>query len=284
MKIGVALGGGGVRGAAHLGILQALEEVGIQPHIYGGTSAGSIVAAMKSLGYTNEEILSIMQGVDSSLIDIAYWSIFKSLPFKLSTLDSVLKGKKLRAFFEEATRDRCFEETVFPLSIISTDLNSGSQVILTNNKIENPQHVDDYIKVIDKDIPSISDSIYASCALPGIFPSVQYKGMRLVDGSLTNNLPANVVKEMGADKVIAIDVSTRDPKTKVEGFYNILSHSISVLVEQNTDLSLSYVEDAIYISPEMDASILEFNRVDDCYITGYEYGKTIAHKIKELLK
>ena len=98
MKIGIAFAGGGVRGAAHLGILQALEEQGIHADYYAGTSAGSIIATMKALGHSNATCLKIIEQSDKSLIDIAYWDIIKNMPNKFKKLNSVLKGDKLKSY------------------------------------------------------------------------------------------------------------------------------------------------------------------------------------------
>ncbi|MDK2600647.1 hypothetical protein QO179_24445 [Bacillus stercoris] len=106
--------------------------------------------------------------------------------------------------------------------------------------------------------------------------------MKLVDGSLTNNLPANILKLMGAEKIISIDLSKRNPSTyQVSGIANILSQTVSVLVDQIEYLSLSKMEDVIKMSVDVtDIGLLDFNQIQECYEKGYEYGKSIASFVK----
>jgi NTE family protein len=289
MKIGIAFAGGGVRGAAHLGILQALEEQGIHADIYAGTSAGSIVATMKALGHSNATCLKIIEEASNDLIDIAYWDIIKSMPSKFKTLNGVLKGEKLQRFLSEHIGDSLLMNVKHGLSVISTDVNTGAQIIFTSENLGKPKlrKIDDHVTSYGRYTPlPLSHIVYASCALPGIFRPLKYNNMTLVDGSMTNNLPANVVKAMGADKVIAIDLAKRNPaKNQMEGIFDILSQSVNVLIGQNMFMSTTQAKDVIRLSPDLtDIGILDFNRAQECYDAGYKYGKRIALIVKTTLE
>lgn len=281
MKLGIAFAGGGVRGAAHLGVLQALEEHGIVPSLYAGTSAGSIVAAMKALGHSNEECLKMIQQADRGLVDVAYWDILKSMPTKFKNLPSILKGDELKKFLGKHLGDTFLLNATKDVAIISTDINTGSQIIFSSKDI--PKHavkrMDDLVKVYNRYTPlSLPHIVYSSCALPGIFRPTAFNQMTLVDGSLTNNLPANVLKAMGADKIIAIDLSKRNPNTReVTGIYDVIGQSVSILVGQNTYLSTSRTKDAYHLNPDLTGiSMLEFDRAVECYEIGYAYGRKVA--------
>lgn len=280
MKIGIAFAGGGVRGAAHLGILQALEEQGIKATHYTGTSAGSIIATMKALGHSNATCLEMIEDASNDLIDIAYWDIIKSMPSKFKELDGVLKGDKLKDFLSKHIGETFMMNVEHGLSIISTDVNSGAQVIFSSENLikSKLRKVDDTFKVYGRYTPlCLPHIVYASCALPGIFRPLSYNNMTLVDGSVTNNLPANIAQVMGADKVIAIDLAQRNPKTaKVEGVFDILSQAVNIAIGQNTYLSTND-DDVITLNPDLtDISLLDFNKARECYEAGYEYGKRIA--------
>lgn len=288
MKIGIAFAGGGVRGAAHLGILQALEEQGIVANLYAGTSAGSIVATMKALGHSNATCLKMIENASSDLVDIAYWDILKNVPGKFKKLEGVLKGDKLKEFLTEHIGESFLMNVKHGLSIVSTDINTGTQIVFSSENISSRdlRKIDDLVKYYGRYTPlALPYIVYASCALPGIFRPLAYHQMTLVDGSITNNLPANILKLMGADKVIAIDLSKRNPKANVtEGMFDILSQSLSVMVGQNTHLSLSSTENVYKLSPDVtDISLLDFDRAQDCYDRGYLYGKRIAPLLKEKL-
>ena len=289
MKIGIAFAGGGVRGAAHLGVLQALEEQGIQADLYAGTSAGSIIAIMKALGYSNADCLKVIESASDKLIDVAYWDIIKSMPSKFKTLDSVLKGEKLKGFLSEHIGDSLLLHIKHGLGVISTDINTGAQIIFTSETLgkQNLAKIDDNVTAYGRYTPlPLSHIAYASCALPGIFRPLKYNNMTLVDGSVTNNLPANVLKVMGADKVIAIDLSKRNPKTsKTEGIFDIVGQSVSVMIGQNSFLSTSQTENVIRLNPNITGiGLLEFNKTRECYEAGYSYGKKIAKLVKKALE
>lgn len=289
MKLGIAFAGGGVRGAAHLGILQALEEQGIEADCYTGTSAGSVVAAMKALGYDNATCMKMMEGVSNDFIDIAYWDIIKNVPNKFKKLDGLLKGDNLKTWLKEYIGEATLLNVKHGLGIISTDINTGTQIVFTSEIIEKDKlaKIDDLITSYGRYTPlTLPYIIYASCAVPGIFRPLEYNNMRLVDGSIVNNLPANILKAMNADKILTIDLAKRNPnKDKVEGIFDVLSQSISVLVEQNTFLSLEQVEDVVQLHPDIsNISLLDFDKVSECYQAGYEYGKAVMPFIKNYLK
>lgn len=288
MRIGIAFAGGGVRGAAHLGILQALEEAGIVADCYAGTSAGAIIAAMKALGQSNADCLNMIAQVDTSLMDVAVWDIIKSVPHKFSTLNGLLKGEKLRQFLTVHLGKTFLMNTKYPLSIITTDINTGTQVVFSTEFLmkRDLRKLDDRIKAFDRYCPLVLPHIvYASCALPGIFRPYNYGRMTLVDGSVTNNLPANLLPIMGADKVIAINLTQRNPRmTKVSGIFNVLSQATSTMIEQNEFLSTNYTKDLIHLNPDLtNISILDFDKVKDCYDEGYRYGKRMIPQIKAQL-
>lgn len=279
MKLGIALAGGGVRGAAHLGILQALEENGIVADMYAGTSAGAIVATLKSLGKSNQEIVEYLHKIDIKLMDVAFGDILFSLPKRLKNLEAVLKGDKLHGFLEDVTGGKNMGHLTMPLSIISTDINTGCQVIFSTETMEDEKlhRLDNNIKLIHRPHLPLSEIVYTSCTLPGIFKPLTYGEMKLVDGSITNNLPANVLHAQGADKIIAIDLTMRNRRKRTKGMFDVLGQAINILIEQNINMSMDYAGEAIYLNPEIrDIGLLEVHRSLECFYTGYRYGKNIA--------
>lgn len=289
MRIGIAFAGGGVRGAAHLGILQALEENNIQADCYAGTSAGSIVAAMKALGHSNATCLELMKQTNNRLIDIDYWGIIKNLPNKLSGLDSVLKGYELQKFLINSLGETSLRSVKKDLVVVSTNIDTGTQVVFSSLDFtkRDLRKIDDNIKAYDRYTPlSLPHIIYSSCAISGIFRPLSYGNMTLVDGSVTNILPSNLLKLAGVDKVIAVDLSQRNPDVgKVKGVFNILYQSASVMMDQNEYFSLTNTEDVIIMNPDVTSiPVLDFNKAQECYDIGYEYGKKMAAYVKVKLE
>lgn len=286
MKVGIALAGGGVRGAAHLGVIQALEEAGVKVSVYTGTSAGSIVATMKASGATNEQCMEILAEVDKSLMDIAYLDILLSIPTKFRNLDSIFKGERLRQILDKYMYEIEYDSMPNELAIISTDIFSGTQIIFTNSdaSIQEIDTIDNDVKVISlDDWPPIHDMVYSSCALPGVFRPLKHEDMGLVDGSITNNLPANIAMSIGAEKVIAVHLSEESPKSEpIRGIHNIVGKSINILVGQTSFLSVSHSHDVFELFPNVsNIGLLEFNKAKDAYIEGYKH---TTERMPEILK
>lgn len=284
MKIGIALAGGGARGAAHVGILQALEENGIKADIYTGTSAGAIVASAKALGYTNRQMVELLKQINGSLLDIDYWGIIKGLFIGIDTIESLAKGKKLKKFLAE-NFSRRINEVKHPLGIVSTDINTGTQVIFASKDIPVDHAMDDLIVVYGgRTELELKDAIYHSATIPGVFPPASYNGRTLVDGCVVNNMPVNVAKAMGADKVIAIDLNSCEDGSDVQGILRTITRAISTMIDQNEDLSLSYMDECLVIQPEfVGLTVLDFDKAMEAYEAGYKYGLAIRNQVYDFL-
>lgn len=282
MKLGIALAGGGARGAAHIGILQALEENGIKGDMYSGTSAGSIVASAKALGYTNRQLIDLLGQINSSLLDVDYYGILKGLVVGLDTLDSLAKGKKLKKFLD-TNFSQPINTTRYPLGIVSTDINTGTQVIFASRDITVDPSIDDLLAVYGNIDVGLNDIIYSSTAIPGIFPPYYYNEHKLVDGSLVNNLPVNILRAMGADKVVAVDLNSINV-LPVQGVMQTITRTLGILIDQNEDYSLGYMSDHYLIRPEMTGiSQLDFDKAQDAYTIGYKFGRSIMNQVYDFV-
>lgn len=177
-KIGLALGSGSARGWSHIGVIRALSDAGIKPDCIAGTSMGALVGSFYAAG-SIDELEEFARNFDwkqlSSFIDI-------SLP-----RTGLIEGRKLSDFFHKHLKDMNIEDTDIPLATVATDLNTGTEVIIRKG--------------------SLIDAVRASISVPGVFTPVQLNNMLLVDGGLVNPVPVSVLKEMGADIVIAVDLN-----------------------------------------------------------------------------
>jgi len=176
-RIGLALGGGSARGWAHIGVIRALADAGIEPDIVCGTSIGALVGAAY---------------VDGDLDRLETWVRSLNLQTVVSFLDfslggGLIKGDKLIGFFRSHFVDRDIRELARPFGAVATDLRRGREVWLREGRV--------------------SEAVRASIALPGLFTPVQRDGSWLVDGGLVNPVPVSLCRAMGADVVIAVDLN-----------------------------------------------------------------------------
>ncbi|MHB1143455.1 MAG: patatin-like phospholipase RssA [Thiobacillus sp.] len=177
-RIGLALGGGSARGWAHIGVIRALADAGIEPDIVCGTSIGALVGA----AYVDGDLDRLEEWVRSLRLQ----TVVGFLDFSLS--GGLIKGGKLIEFFRSHFVDCDIRELARPFGAVATDLRRGREVWLREGKV--------------------TDAVRASIALPGLFTPVQRDGSWLVDGGLVNPVPVSLCRAMGADVVIAVDLNT----------------------------------------------------------------------------
>jgi NTE family protein len=176
-RIGLALGGGAARGFAHVGVIQVLEEQGIRCDLVVGTSAGSLVAAMWASGKSGVELGSLAQHMDETVF--ADWSY----PGR-----GLLRGEALARYVREHTENRRLETMKIPLGIVATDLESGEPILFRRGD------------------PGVA--VRASSAVPAVFQPVKIGTREYVDGGLVSPVPVRFAREMGAELVIAVDISS----------------------------------------------------------------------------
>ena len=177
LRVGLALGGGAARGFAHIGVIQVLEENGIKPDLIVGTSAGSLVAAMYASGKTGIELASLAQSMDESAI--TDWSF----PGR-----GLIRGEALARYVREQTGGRNIEQMRLPLGIVATDLDSGQGILFQRG--------------------DPGAAVRASSAVPAVFQPVRIGTREYVDGGLVAPVPVSFARQMGADLVIAVDISS----------------------------------------------------------------------------
>ena len=174
--IGLALGGGAARGFAHIGVIQVLEEAGIRPDLVIGTSAGSLVAALYASGKNGVELATLAQSMDSGAI--TDWSF----PGR-----GLIRGEALARFVREHTGGKRIEQMRMPLGIVATDLDSGQGIVFR--------------------IGDTGVAVRASSAVPAVFQPVRIGAREFVDGGLVAPVPVRYARQMGAQLVIAVDIS-----------------------------------------------------------------------------
>jgi NTE family protein len=280
MKIGIAFSGGGIRGASHLGIAQALYENGINPTIFTGTSSGSIVATLLAMGYEPKEAFKLFERVDN-IVDIAYLHILRGLLTK-STVKGMAKGNKLHSILDSIFGGVLLDDISksVQLAIVTTKLDTGTQTIFTNGfyPVDFKHIYDTNINWSAQYSEKISDIVRASCSIPGVYIPQKIGNYDYIDGGITNNLPSDIALSLGADKVISVDLGYSGKLRETKDVFEIVSQSMYILMEGVVDGHV--VEDSLYLNPEIyDVGSLEIEKVKECYNRGYEYAQANMDKI-----
>ena len=199
-KIGLALGGGAARGFAHVGVIQVLEEAGISPVLVTGTSAGSLVAALYASGKNGAQLQKVAESMDESTI--ADWT----LPFFGR---GVLRGEALAKYVNAQVGQKLIEAMPLPLGIVATDLNSGNDMLFQRG--------------------DTGTAVRASSAVPADFTPVKINGHDYVDGGLSSPVPVRAARKMGAELVIAVDISSPPEGSSANGTIEILLQTFSIM-------------------------------------------------------
>jgi len=279
--LGVALGGGGIKGLAHIGVLQVLQEHGIKPASISGTSSGSIVAALYACGldpFKMEEIaynLSPRDYLDYNIWGMGKYLLSLLLPGYHYNLEGLIKGEKLRKLMFNLTGGKSLSEVRMPLSIVACDINSGKKIIFSNRE--------SLLAGLEAVIISqalISDAVRASCAIPVIFNPQPYKSMKLLDGGLKDYVPSMVQKLMGAEVILAVNLGSEEYIEPVKGMYQIASRSLSILTYETSSLANDLFADVCIFPTVKDASLEDIDQAGTIIRAGR---RAMKERIEELL-
>ena len=278
MKIGLALSGGGVRGAAHIGAIKALEENGIKIDAVAGTSAGSIVAALLGMGYNADEMIKIFNYFSKSVMAISPKYMLNGMREKKGIqIGGITTSYNIEVAVEEAgnlKNIKNINDIKMPIAIPATDLVLDKEVIFTNcNNLNDEQ----YIHNIE-----IGKAVRASSTFPGMYAPFEYEKYQFVDGGIFDNLPVEQVKKLGVDKVIAVKFNLQNPK-KQKTIYNIVMKSIDLMSENLVRESIKNSDCLIEINLK-DVKPFNVGKLEFCYREGYMQTLDNISKIKKMLE
>lgn len=196
--IALALGGGAAKGFAHIGVIKALEENGIKPQIITGTSAGSLVGSLYAYGYSAQQLEQISYQMDE--LNLADFTFSKK---------GLLKGQKLQDFVNNKINNTNIQNLKYKFTAIATDLDSGQSVAFNYG--------------------NTGVAVRASCSVPNIFIPVIIANHRYVDGGLSAPVPVTYAANMGANLIIAVDITSKPQNTKATGFLSNLDQTINIM-------------------------------------------------------
>jgi NTE family protein len=259
-KIALVLGGGGMKGFAHIGVLKALEERGIRPSVYAGTSIGAMVAAAAVGGMSADDLAGRAEALKRR--DLFRINHFGMLLDRMKAR-SIYMEEPLRELTTAVVPSGSFEEQRAPLLVNTVDLERGTQVVWGLPGL--------------RDV-SVQDAVYASCALPGFFPPGKVDGRFCVDGGVIDNLPAHIAA-LGMDMVIAVDVGSSDmarlPGIADQGFASIYMRSAMTMMHalQGFPLSQWSGPPMLLVRPKVGRDWLSFSGSAQNIREGYRAAK-----------
>lgn len=285
MKIGLCLSGGGVKGAAHIGVLKALEEENIKIDCIAGTSSGSIVSSLYAMGYTPDEIYRLFKKYAKEISKVNLKNIIKLVFGLLFTgkivIEGLNDGKKLYKIIQEQARKKKLtrmRDITMPLIIPSVNLYNGAIYLFSSVK-NNRNYSDEYIVVNSIEI---GKAVQASCSYPGVFCPVDYKNKKMVDGGVRENTPWRELKEIGADKIISVVFEKEKECKKEVNMLDCIIDSMGILTHELYNYEVEGIDYILGIKTE-GVSLLDIKKIDELYKEGYKQAKKQMDSIKKYL-
>ncbi len=252
IKIGLALGAGGTRGLAHVGVIEVLKREGINIDMIAGTSIGSLIGGLYASGVP----LRYIKGI----ADVLEWDNITDVTFPRTGL---IKGNKLLSFLKIITGNKNFTDLDIPFAAVCCDIESGEHIVINTG--------------------SVAKAIRGSISIPGIYVPYFHQDKLLVDGGVLDKIPVSTVKAMGADIVIAVDVGAKTINSKVNNIFDVLFNTFDIMQKQFE--SLRQLNSDIIIKPCLhDISSFDLENVYKCIDAGSKEAEKSLVEIKTLIK
>lgn len=277
--LGLALGSGGLRGAAHVGVLAVFEEQGIQPELLAGTSAGSVVAVLTAAGYTPGRMQALMEELTPELFGDFTLPRFQLLVAGATALrdylgtnrhrtarkpSGLIRGERFEIWLHKLLGERRFDELAVPTYVVATDLTTGEAVVFGPERPV-PGLPPGYCYMTG--VPVVQ-AVRASCSIPFIFEPVEVNGHLLVDGAFADPVPARVLRFGGARTVVAVNLATagRTGPGQDSSDYNlfqVLSRATAFLADRYSAETLRDGADMVICPCETSASLTEVEKAEE---------------------
>ncbi len=249
--IGLALGSGGARGMAHIGVLSSLEKQGIHVDMIAGSSIGALVGSFYAAGQDVEKMKKLAL-------------VFRRKYYADYTLPKIglLKGNRILQLIHTFTYGKKFEELRMPLAVVACDLETGEKVVFKKG--------------------SVSQAVRASISIPGVFVPHEMGGRQLVDGAVVDRIPVSVLKDMGADLIIASDVSRVKKTEKASRLSDVIMQSLDIL--QNELVRHQTIHADVMIRPRLETfSSSAFTQVQEMIEAGELAADQLTGKLKDVI-
>ncbi|QJW44374.1 patatin family protein [bacterium BFN5] len=250
-KVGLVLGSGGLRGLAHVGVLKVLEKENIPIDYIAGCSIGALIGALYCSGHSPDTILKLAKHLKRR-----HWLDFVVPKMGIFSGDKVLETTRL------LTQQKSFADLNIPLAIVATEINKGQEVIFNEG--------------------DLAKAVRASVSVPGVFVPYQWNDMLLVDGAVVNSTPIDVVRKMGAELVIAVDLAHAGTVFKITNMFDVIIQSIDIMERElfkhrQHSCNVMIRPDISHIPPS------SFESMEECAELGARSTEAAIDEIKNLL-
>lgn len=244
LTVSLALGGGAARGIAHIGVLKAIEDLGVHVDSVAGTSAGAIIGSLYCKGYSSKEIWEVVAGLSwGELVDLSFSGM------------GLAKTDKLEKLLRELLDDCEFSELGIPFRAVAVDISNAEEVILETG--------------------NVARAALASAAIPGIFEPVKIAGRYLVDGGVSNNVPTEVVAAMGGGKLLAVDLNaSRADQAEPKNMVDVTLKTFAVLMWNMSKRGREAAE--LLVQPDLDGfRYHDLARAEELFRRGEEAARQV---------
>jgi len=258
IKVGIALGGGGARGLAHIGVLKALEEEDVPVGVIAGNSVGALIGSLYAAGITTSKMEQMSQEIGwSALTNLSRYSLFR-----LVMTEERLSTDNMEVYLRKYIGDKRFDELKIPFACAATDLQTGERVVFREG--------------------SVALAARASATIPGMFEPVVFRHRYLVDGGLVSNIPTDLVALLGADIIVAVDVTADITHVQPKSVLAVLNQAIYIQSERLAQDEL--IRAQVVIRPQMgDIGSMDLSRSDESIDAGILAGRRAVPEIKRFI-
>ncbi len=282
MKLGVAFAGGGLKGVAYIGVVKAFNELGINVDILSGTSSGSMAASLFALGYTPEEMRAIIYNNYKKLVKVPKKPIVSSactfLTKKSIKIQGLIPGERVENLIQKAAEDKnvhTMSDIKIPFAVATVDTISTKECIFMSRNYNLQNDRIDYLY----DAP-VGKAIRSSMAFPGIFTTSRYEKYNFIDGGTVDNLPTEVLRDMGADVVIGLSFKLDDYDVENQSIFDVILRAVDIFSIKDVKKGQRESDLAIEIDAK-GTSLMVIDDIDKCIDIGY---KAIMDRKEDILK
>jgi len=257
-KVGVALGGGGARGLAHIGVLKAFEESDVRVGGLSGTSVGALIGSLYAAGISTSKLERLAQDIGwSSLTNYSRYSLFR-----LVLTEERLSNSNMEVYLREQIGDVRFDQLKIPFACVATDLQTGERVVFR----EGP----------------VALAARASATYPGLFEPVEFRHRYLVDGGLVSNLPTDLLEPMNVDMIVAVDVTADVSHSTLKSVLEVMNQAIAIQSERLAQDEIGRAQ--VVIRPEInDIGPMDLSRSDELIDDGITAGRRAMPVVKRYI-